>query len=147
MIAKHQLDPTTLSVDAQRILNGQPTNMSRAKWIYLTSQYIAGLPITNSSSALVDASSSSSSTFSGTVNRTEYKDAAKRVYEYMKVNKKAPSTVSIKGKTLNINDYSKMCAQIIYKHTEKKYMTFPDTITINGSILDSTINYIQNLIS
>lgn len=147
MIAKHQLDPTTLSGDAQRILNGQPTNMNRAKWIYLTSQYISGLPITNSSSKLVDASSSSSSTFSGTVNRTEYKDAAKRVYEYMKVNKKAPSTVSIKGKTLNIDDYSKMCSQIIYKHTEKKYMVFPDTVTINGSILDNTINYIQNLIS
>ncbi len=147
MIAKHQIDPTKLSGDAQRILNGQSTTMSRAKWIYLTSQYIAGLPITNSTVTLSDTSSSSSSTFSGTLNRTEYKDAAKRVYEYMKINKKVPSTVSIKGKTLNINDYCKMCAQIIYKHTEKKYMTFPDTVTINGSILDSTINYIQNLIS
>ena len=147
LVAKHQIDPTTLSGDAQKILNGQPTNINRAKWTYLTSQYIAGLPITNSTTTISDSSSSSKSTFSGTLNRTEYKDAAKRVYEYIKINKKVPSTVSVKGKILNINDYNKMCAQIIYKHTEKKYMTFSDSVTVNGSILDSTINYLQGLIS
>lgn len=145
LIAKHQINPTTLSGDAQRIINGQNTTMSRAKWIYLSSQYIAGLPITNSTTALSDSSASSASTFSGTLNRTEYKDAAARVYTYMKTNKKAPSYVTVKGKTLNINDYSKMFAQVIYKHTEKKYMVFPASVTINGSIIDNTINYLQNL--
>ncbi len=146
LIAKHQINPTTLSSDAQRIINGQNTTMDRAKWIYLSSQYIAGLPITNSTTSLSDSSASSTSTFSGTLNRTEYKDAAARVYAYMKTNKKAPSSVTVKGKTLNINDYSKMFAQVIYKHTEKKCMTFPASVTINGSVLDNTINYLQNLV-
>lgn len=145
-LAKHQINPTTLSSDAQKIINGQNTTMDRAIWIYLSSQYIAGLPITNSTAVLSDSSASSASTFSGTLNRTEYKDAAARVYAYMKTNKKAPSSVTVKGKTLNINDYSKMFAQVIYKHTEKKYMVFPSSVTINGSILDNTINYLQNLV-
>jgi hypothetical protein len=146
LIAKHQINPTTLSGDAQRIINGQNTTTNRAKWIYLSSQYIAGLPITNSTATLSDSSASSASTFSGTLNRTEYKEAAARIYAYMKTNKKAPSSVTVKGKTININDYSKMFAQVIYKHTEKKYMTFPASITINGSVLDNTINYLQNLV-
>ncbi|MDP3035819.1 MAG: pseudomurein-binding repeat-containing protein [Methanobacteriaceae archaeon] len=145
LIAKHQINPTTLSSDAQRIINGQNTTMDRANWIYLSSQYIAGLPITNSAVSMSDSSASSASTFSGTLNRTEYKDAAARVYAYMKTNKKAPSSVTVKGKTLNINDYSKMFAKVIYKHTEKKYMTFPASVSIKGSILDNTINYLQNL--
>lgn len=147
LVAKHQIAPTTLSSDAQKILNGQSTSMNRAKWTYLTSQYISGLPITNSTSTISESSSSSKSTFSGTLNRVEYKDAAKRVYEYIKINKKVPSTVSVKGKILSISDYNKMCAQIIYKHTEKKYMIFPDSVTVNGSILDSTINYLQGIVN
>lgn len=147
LVAKHHIDPTTLSGDAQKILKGQPTSMNRAHWTYFSSQYIAGLPITNSTTTIIDSSYSSKSTFSGTLNRGEYKDTAKRVYEYIKINKKVPSTVSVKGKILSISDYNKMCAQIIYKHTEKKYMIFPDSVTVNGSILDSTINYLQGIIS
>jgi hypothetical protein len=119
--------------------------MDRNKWVYLASQYIAGLPITNSSINIANSSSSSSSTFSGTLTRTEYKDAALRAYVYMKTNKKVPNSISVKGKTININDYTKMCAQIVYKHTEKKYMTFPASVTINGSVLDNAITYLQNL--
>jgi hypothetical protein len=145
LIAKHQINPTTLSGDAQRIINGQNTTMKRANWIYLSSQYIAGLPIKNSTVFMSDSTPTSASTFSGTLNKTEYKDAAARVYAFMKTNKKVPSSVSVKGKTININDYTKMCAQIIYKHTEKKYMTFPASVTIKGSVLDNTINYLQNL--
>lgn len=145
LVARHQTNPSILASDAQKIMNGKQTSMSRAKWIYLSSQYIAGLPITNTTINMADNSNVPSSTFSGTLNRTEYRDASNRIYNYMKTNKKAPSTVTVKGKILNINDYTKMIAQIIYKHTEKKYMVFPSTVTVNGNVIDNSINYLQNL--
>jgi hypothetical protein len=130
LIAKHQINPITLSPDAQNILNGKPTSMSKEKWIYLSSQYIAGLPITSATSTFSSVSPINN-TFSGTITRTEYREMAKKVYEYMKVNKKAPNTVTVNGKTLKSADYIKLFALIISTHTEKKYLTFPASINLN----------------
>ena len=145
LVARHQIDPTSLSRDAQRILNGQSINMDKTKWIYLTSQYVAGLPITNASTSMTSTSSITTSTFSGTLTRTEYREAGKKIYEFMKANKRTPNTVTINGKTLNTADYTKLFAQIVSQHTEKKNMTFPSSVTLNPSIIDQMVNYIQSI--
>ncbi|MCK9150916.1 cell wall-binding repeat-containing protein [Methanobacterium alcaliphilum] len=149
MVAKHQIDPTTLSTNAQQILNNQANSMNRGKWLYLTSQYISGTPITTTSDSMTVATSSSS-TYSGTLTRAEYKYVAKKVHEFMKTNKRAPNFVDVNGKKLSINDYTKLFAQITSKHTAKKSMNFPATVTLNTSLIDQVIeamNQIGNLVS
>ncbi len=142
LVAKHQINPTSLSTDAQNILNGKPTTMKKEKWIYLASQYIAGYPITNTTTTFTSASTSSN-VFSGTITRTDYREMAKKIYNYMKTYKKVPNTVTYNGKTLNSADYTKLFATIIAKHTEKKYMTFPATVQINLT----TNNPLQELLT
>ena len=44
-VARHEVDPTGLSCDVRRIVNGTKPLMKREEWVYLSSQYIAGLPI------------------------------------------------------------------------------------------------------
>lgn len=67
-VARHEIDPTTLSTDAQRIVRGEATVMPRQEWVYLASQYIAGLPVRKNTTRISDAPSSSN-TYTGTLSR------------------------------------------------------------------------------
>jgi hypothetical protein len=131
-VAKHQINPTTLSTDAKNILNGTPTTINKEKWIYLSAQYIAGLPISSTAPTFYSATNTTP-VFSGTITRNEYREMAKKVYEYMKINKKVPNSVTVNGKTLKSADYIKLFAQLISTHTDKKYMTFPVSIKLNST--------------
>ncbi|QEF94972.1 pseudomurein-binding protein [Methanothermobacter sp. KEPCO-1] len=145
-IARHEIDPTTLSADARRIVSGNTTVMAREEWAYLASQYIAGLPIRKNTTAISDASSSSN-TYTGTLTRAEYRDAARRVYEFAKANRRLPAYVSVGDKKLGRDEYTLMFAQIIQNHTDKSKMVFPSSVKVGESLIDTVVQFIKDLIT
>ncbi|ADL58836.1 pseudomurein-binding protein [Methanothermobacter marburgensis] len=145
-IARHEIDPTTLSADARRIVSGNTTEMAREEWVYLASQYIAGLPIRKNTTAISGASSSSN-TYTGTLTRAEYRDAARRVYEFAKTNRRLPAYVSVGDKKLGRDEYTLMFAQIIQNHTDKSKMVFPSSVKVGESLIDTVVQFIKDLIT
>ncbi|AAB85349.1 unknown [Methanothermobacter thermautotrophicus str. Delta H] len=145
-VARHEIDPTTLSTDARRIVRGEATLMPRQEWVYLASQYIAGLPIRKNTTGISDASSSIN-TYTGTLSRTEYRDVARRVYEFTRRNGRLPSYVQVGADKIGRDEYTAMFAQIIQNHTERSKMVFPSSVKVGESLIDSVVEFIKDLIT
>jgi len=145
-VARHEIDPTTLSTDAQRLVRGEATLMPRQEWVYLASQYIAGLPIRKNTTGISDASSSIN-TYTGTLSRTEYRDVARRVYEFTRRNGRLPSYVQVGADKIGRDEYTAMFAQIIQNHTERSKMVFPSSVKVGESLIDSVVEFIKDLIT
>lgn len=149
LVAEHEINPTELAFDAQRILNNKTPTIGTSNWIYLASQYIGGYPIKKTQNSFSNAASSGTSTYSGKLSRTEYRDIAKRVFEYMKNNKKVPDTVNVKGGKLNSSDVTYLFAKIISNHTNKKNMTLPSSVSINESPnpVEAVVKFIRGFLN
>lgn len=80
LVAEHEINPSELACDVQRILNNKTPTIGTSNWVYLASQYIGDYPIKKAQNSFSNASSSSS-TYSGKLSRNEYKDIAKGVFE------------------------------------------------------------------
>lgn len=145
-VARHEIDPTTLSTDARRIVMGEATLMPRQEWVYLASQYIAGLPIRKNTTGISDASSSTN-TYTGTLSRTEYRDVARRVYEFTRSNGRLPAYVQVGADKIGRDEYTAMFAQIIQNHTERSRMVFPSSVKVGESLIDNVVEFIKDLIT
>jgi len=144
-VARHEVDPTGLSGDARRIVNGTKPLMKREEWVYLASQYIAGLPIKRNTTTISDSTGSIESTYTGTLSRSEYRDVARRVYEFARTNRRLPSYVQVGDKRLSRDDYTLMFAEIIQNHTERSRMVFPSSVKVGESLIDRALDFIRDI--
>lgn len=144
-VARHEVDPTGLSGDARRIVNGTKPLMKREEWVYLASQYIAGLPIKRNTTTISDAPGSIESTYTGTLSRSEYRDVARRVYEFARTNRRLPSYVQVGDKRLSRDDYTLIFAEIIQNHTERSRMVFPSSVKVGESLIDRALDFIRDI--
>ncbi|MCQ8904655.1 MAG: pseudomurein-binding protein [Methanothermobacter sp.] len=145
-VARHEIDPTTLSTDAQRIVRGEATVMPRQEWVYLASQYIAGLPVRKNTTRISDAPSSSN-TYSGTLSRAGYRDVARRVYEFTRSNGRLPSYVQVGADRIGRDEYTAMFAQIIQNHTDRSRMVFPSSVKVGKGLIDTVVEFVKDLIT
>ncbi|MGB9980598.1 pseudomurein-binding protein [Methanobacterium sp.] len=132
LIGIHDIDPEVVAYGSQSILDGKKPRLGTLKWLYLTSQYVSGYPIQNTSGEF-SGNISGESTYFGVLTIEEYREAGKEVSDYMEANKSIPNSVNVDGKKLNKADMKFLFAQLTYDHTSKGNMTFPKYIFLNKS--------------
>lgn len=132
LIGVHEINPEKLAYSSQSVLNHENPTMGTSKWLYLISQYVSGYPVKNNDDKF-SGSISGESTFFGVLTIDEYREAGKKVHEFMKTNKSIPDSVTVDGKTLNKADMEYIFAELTYDHTSKENMTFPKYIFVNKS--------------
>lgn len=129
-IANHEINPEKLAYGSQDILAGQKPQMGTLNWLYLTSQYVSGYPVTNTSDEF-SGTISGESTYFGVLTIDEYREAGKDVHDYMEANKSVPNSVTVDGKKLSKADTKFLFADLTYNHTSREDMTFPKYIFVN----------------
>ena len=132
LIGVHEINPETVAYGSQSILNGEKPKLGTLNWLYLSSQYVSGYPIHNTSEKF-SGSISGESTYFGVLTIDEYREAGKDVSDYMKINNSVPDSVTVDGKKLNKADMRYIFAELTYNHTSRGNMTFPKYIFVNKS--------------
>ncbi len=130
LIGTHKIDPEILAYGSQNILADKKPRMGTLNWLYMTSQYVSGYPVQDTSDNF-SGNISGESTYFGVLTIDEYREAGKDVHDYMEANKSVPDSVTVDGKKLNKADIKFLFAQLTYDHTSRSNMTFPKAIFIN----------------
>jgi len=131
-VAKHDINPKFIAYGSQEILNDSEPKMGTSMWLYLTSQYVGGLPVRNTSNKY-DESEIEKGKYFGVITRDEYREFGKKTYEYMKINKTVPNSVNVNGKKLNNGDIEYLFAITTEKHTSKENMQFSRYVYMNAA--------------
>lgn len=130
LIGTHEMNPEELAYNSQNILSGNGPKIGIPTWMYLTSQYVSGYPIKNTTEDF-SGNISGKNTYFGVLTIGEYREAGKEVHDYMETNKIIPNSVNVDGKKLNKADMEYLFAELTYDHTSKKNMTFPKYFFMN----------------
>lgn len=130
LVGVHEVNPEKIAYASQSILAGEKPGMGTLNWLYLSSQYVSGYPVQNTSDKF-SGSIDGESTYFGVLTIGEYREAGKDVYDYMKVNSSVPDSVTVDSKKLNKADMKVLFAELTYDHTSKENMTFPKYIFLN----------------
>jgi hypothetical protein len=147
LIGVHEINPEKLAYGSQSILNNEKPQMGTLNWLYLTSQYVSGYPVKNTSHKF-SGDISGESTFFGVLTIDEYREAGKEVHDYMEANRSIPDSVSVDGKKLSKVDTKYIFAQLTYNHISKGNMTFPKYIFVNKAYepFDIIVKFIRSSI-
>ncbi len=145
LIGTHKIDPEVLAYGSQNILTGKKPKMGTLNWLYMTSQYVSGYPVLNSSDNF-SGNISGESTYFGVLTIDEYREAGKDVHDYMEANKSVPNSVTVDSKKLNKADMKFLFAQLTYDHTSRSNMTFPKIIFMNKAYepFDVIVKFIKS---
>ncbi len=131
-ITKHDIHPKFIAYGSQRILNNREPEMGTSMWLYLTSQYVGGLPIRKTSDRYDDVEIKESNYF-GVITRDEYRILGEKTYKFMKANKTVPDSITVDGKKLDSGDMEYLFAVTTEEHTSKENMQFSKYVYMNAA--------------
>lgn len=146
LIGIHEINPENVAYASQSILKNKTPEIGYSKWMYLSSQYVSGYPLKNSTENFSKSNKSGKNTYFGVLTIDEYRSVGKAVSKYMESNKTVPESIKVDGRVFRKSDLEYLFARLTYDHTDRRNMTFPKYIFLNRSNepFDIIVKYIRS---